>query len=288
MAAAPVPFRKMNGLGNTFVVVDARHAPLPLDAEAIRRIADPATGPGCDQFIALETSPAGADVFMRIVNADGGEVESCGNAARCVAALVADEVGRDTVSIETRGGLLNARMNADGTVSVDMGVPRFAWNEIPLAEEFHDTRAIELQIGPIDAPILHSPSVVNVGNPHAIFWVDDVEAFDLARLGPLIENHPMFPQRVNVSLARIADRQSIVLKVWERGAGLTRACGTAACAAGVAAARLRRTERQVTVTLPGGPLGIHWRESDDHILMTGAWSLDGEGELAPESGAAVA
>jgi diaminopimelate epimerase len=275
----PLPFSRMNGLGNTFVIVDGRQEPVRLSPDQIRRIADPATGPGCDQFIAMERSPAGADVWMRIVNADGGEVESCGNAARCIAALVAGETGRDTVAIETRGGLLAAVVNPDGTVTVDMGRPRFRWDEIPLAEEFHDTRTIEVQIGPIDAPVLHSPSVVNVGNPHAIFWVDDTEAYDLARLGPMIENHPMFPNRINVSLARITGAESMVLRVWERGAGLTRACGTAACAAAVAAARKQLTGRSVTVTLPGGPLHIEWRESDDHILMTGPVAHEEDGVL---------
>ena len=150
-----------------------------------------------------------------------------------------------------------------------MGAPRFRWNEIPLAEEFRDTRAIELQVGPIDAPVLHSPSVANIGNPHAIFWVDDVNAIDLGRVGPLLENHPIFPERANISLAHVTARDHIVLRTWERGAGLTRACGTAACATLASAARTKRTGRAVTVTLPGGDLLIEWRERDDHVLMTG-------------------
>lgn len=276
-----VPFRKMNGLGNDFVIVDARSGLVRLTAEQIRRVADRDNGPGCDQFIELEPSESGADVFMRIVNSDGGEVESCGNAARCVAHLLAQDLGRGEVTIETRGGMLSAQVNADGTVTVDMGRPRFAWDEIPLAEEFHDTRAIELQIGPIDAPILHSPSVVNVGNPHVIFWVEDVDAFDLGRLGPMIENHPIFPDRVNVSLAEVSGPDALRLRVWERGVGLTRACGTAACAAAVAAARKRLTGRSVSVALPGGTLGIEWRESDDRILMTGPVTYDYDGVLDP-------
>ena len=162
-----------------------------------------------------------------------------------------------------------------------MGKPRFAWNEIPLAEEFHDTRAIELQIGPIDKPILHSPSVVSMGNPHAIFWVDDVDAYDLGKIGPLLENHPMFPERANISLAHVRSREHIVVRTWERGAGLTKACGSAACAAAVAAARLRRTGRKVTVTLPGGDLSIEWRERDDHVLMTGPVAYEYEGRFDP-------
>ena len=164
-----------------------------------------------------------------------------------------------------------------------MGPPRFKWNEIPLAEEFRDTRAIELQIGPIDKPVLHSPSVVNMGNPHAIFWVDDVNAYELAKFGPLLENHPIFPERANITLAHIVSREHIVIRTWERGAGLTKACGSAACAAAVAAARLKRTNRKVKVTLPGGELTIDWRESDDHVLMTGPVEFEFAGKFDPEA-----
>src|SRR6478672_6321510 len=197
-----VRFRKMNGLGNDFVVLDVRAHALALKAAQIAAIADRKRGIGCDQVIALEPS-RNADVFMRIWNADGGEVGACGNAARCVAALVAAERNAANVRIETESGVVGAVVNADSSVTVDMGAPRFAWNEIPLAEPFHDTRRIELQIGPIDAPVLHSPSAVNMGNPHAIFWVDDVEAYDLARIGSLLENHPIFPERANISLANV-------------------------------------------------------------------------------------
>jgi diaminopimelate epimerase len=160
-----------------------------------------------------------------------------------------------------------------------MGAPRFGWREIPLSEEFRDTRMIELQIGPIDAPVLHSPSVVNVGNPHCVFWVKDVEAHDLARLGPMLENHPMFPERANISLAQVTSPSSLTVRVWERGAGLTRACGTAACAAAVCAARKRLTGREAAVTLPGGVLDIAWREHDDHMLMTGPFAYEFDGVL---------
>ena len=272
------PFRKMNGLGNDFVVLDGRAPPLDLGTEAVKAIADRQAGIGCDQLIALETSKT-ADVFMRIWNADGGEVAACGNAARCVAALVAKERGRPDVKIETEAGVLEATVNNDGTVTVDMGAPRFGWEEIPLAEPFADTRYIELQVGPIDAPVLHSPSVVNVGNPHCIFFVDNVEAYDLARFGPMLEHHPLFPERANISLAQVTAPGALKLRTWERGAGLTQACGTAACAVAVAAARLKRTGRKVKVSLPGGDLLIEWRESDGHILMTGPYSLDFEGTL---------
>ena len=271
-------FRKMNGLGNDFVVLDGRARPLSLGTEAVKAIADRQAGIGCDQLIALEPSKQ-ADVFMRIWNADGGEVAACGNAARCVAALVAEERGRAYVKVETEAGVLDATVNKDGTVTVDMGAPRFDWQDIPLAEPFADTRYIELQVGPIDAPVLHSPSVVNVGNPHCIFFVDDVDAYDLERFGPMLEHHPLFPERANISLAHVTAPDALKLRTWERGAGLTQACGTAACASAVAAARLKRTGRKVKVSLPGGDLLIEWRESDGHILMTGPYSLDFEGTL---------
>lgn len=275
-----IPLRKMNGLGNDFAILDARARALVLSRQAAAAIADREGGIGCDQVIVLEPS-ARADVRMRIYNADGGEVEACGNASRCVAALVAAERARADVTIEAGAAVLLAHVNGDGTATVDMGTPRLRWDEIPLAEPFHDTRAIELQVGPIDRPVLHSPSVVNVGNPHCIFWVDDVEAHDLARIGPLLEHHPLFPERANISLAQVTGSDAIRLRTWERGAGLTRACGTAACAAAVAAARKRLTGRRVVVTLPGGPLTIEWRQSDGHVLMTGAYALDYEGVFEP-------
>jgi diaminopimelate epimerase len=277
----PIPFRKMNGLGNDFVVLDARARPLPIGPEAVRAIADRKEGIGCDQIIALEPSRH-ADVFMRIWNADGGQVGACGNAARCVAALIAAERGGNAVSIETESGMLGSTVNADGSVTIDMGAPRFAWDEIPLAEPFHDTRRIELQIGPIDDPVLHSPSAVNVGNPHCIFFVDDVEAHDLARFGPMLEHHPLFPERANISLVQVLGPAHVKIRTWERGAGLTRACGTAACASAVAAARRELTGRKVKVSLPGGDLVIEWREGDGHILMTGPYALDYEGALPEE------
>ncbi len=278
MQAQSIPFRKMNGLGNDFVVLDARKCALPLGADALRAIADRKEGIGCDQIIALEPSLK-ADVFMRIWNADGGEVGACGNAARCVAGLLAAECGRPGVSIETESGVLAASVNRDGSVTIDMGEPRFAWNQIPLSEPFHDTRRIELQVGPIDDPVLHSPSVVNVGNPHALFFVEDVEAYDLAKFGPMLEHHPLFPERANISLVQVLGSDHIKVRTWERGAGLTLACGTAACAAAVAAVRRGLPGRKIRVTLPGGELLIEWREGDRHILMTGPYALDFEGAL---------
>lgn len=271
-------FYKMHGLGNDFVVVDGRADALALTPDAVRAIADRKEGVGCDQLIALERSEA-ADVFMRIWNADGGEVAACGNAARCVAAVVAQEQGRPDVTIETEDQVLGARVGADGLVTIDMGEPRLRWDQIPLAEEFHDTRRIELQAGPIDAPVLHSPAVVNVGNPHAVFFVDDVEAADLARIGPMLEHHPLFPERANISVVQVLSSDHVKVRTWERGAGLTRACGTAACASAVAAIRRDLTGRKVRTTLPGGDLVIEWRESDGHVLMTGPFALDFEGTL---------
>jgi diaminopimelate epimerase len=276
-----IGFRKMNGLGNDFVVLDARSRALGLGSDVVRAIADRKEGIGCDQIIALEPSRK-ADVFMRIWNADGGEVGACGNAARCVAALVAAERGEPKVSIETESAVLGATINGDGTATVDMGSPRFAWDEIPLSEPFHDTRRIELQVGPIDAPVLHTPSVVNVGNPHCLFFVDDVAAHDLARFGSMLEHHPLFPERANISLVQVTGPDALKVRTWERGAGLTRACGTAACAAAVAAARLELVGRKVRVSLPGGDLNIEWRECDGHILMTGPYALDFEGTLPEE------
>lgn len=279
---AGVPYLKMNGLGNDFVVVDARADGRRFTPEAVRAITDRVKGVGADQFIVMEKPAAdGVDVFMRIYNCDGGEIDACGNATRCVAALVAEELGKRAIMLQTNAGLLAATVT-DDLVTVDMGKPRFDWDQIPLSEEFADTTGIELQIGPIDAPILHTPSVVNVGNPHAIFWVSDIAAYDLGRFGPLLENHPIFPERANISLAQVMSPEHIKVRVWERGAGLTLACGTAACAVGVAAARKGLTGRKATVELPGGPLEIDWRASDGHILMTGTWSLDGEGVLPDE------
>jgi diaminopimelate epimerase len=278
-ALANHPFIKMNGLGNEILVVDLRDgSPAPTNDEA-RAIHE--SGLTFDQLMTIEPG-RGTDISTRIFNNDGSEAFACGNGTRCIAWLVMQESGKDLLTINSKAGSLIATAgHAPQTVTVDMGAPRFGWQDIPLSEEFRDTRAIELQIGPIDAPVLHSPSVVNVGNPHAIFWVDDVDAHDLGRFGPLLENHPIFPERANISLAHVTAKDAITLKVWERGAGLTRACGTAACAAAVAAARTHRTGRSVTVTLPGGPLHILWRETDDHILMTGPVETEFEGRFDP-------
>lgn len=280
-ALADHAFVKMNGIGNEIVVVDMRARGGTIKPEEARAAAAPGGAP-YDQLMALYPSRTpGTDAFIRIYNNDGSEAGACGNGMRCVADLVSKESGKDALTFETKAGILNCWKNADGLFTVDMGVPRFKWNEIPLAEEFRDTRFIELQIGPIDKPVLHSPSVVSMGNPHAIFWVDDVNAYDLARFGPLLENHPIFPERANITLAHIVARDRIIIRTWERGAGLTKACGSAACAAAVAAARLKRTDRKAKVSLPGGELTIEWREKDDHVLMTGPVEFEFNGRFDP-------
>src|SRR6185503_6051859 len=196
-------FVKMNGLGNEIVVVDMRATPAPIAAEDARAAAQPAGAP-YDQMMALyPPRTAGTDSYVRIFNNDGSEAGACGNGMRCVASLITEETGKDKLTFEVDGRVLNTWKNADGQFSVDMGAPKFGWKDIPLAEEFRDTRAIELQIGPIDKPILHSPSVVSMGNPHAIFWVDDVNAYDLGKFGPMLENHPIFPQRANITLCAV-------------------------------------------------------------------------------------
>jgi diaminopimelate epimerase len=284
-ALAGYSFVKMNGLGNEIVAVDMRQAPAAISSAEARAVAQ---GVPYDQLMALyPPRAAGIAATVRIYNNDGSESGACGNGMRCIADILFRETGQDAVTFETRAGLINC-WKAGGLITVDMGPPRFAWDQIPLAEEFRDTRAIELQIGPIDAPILHSPAVVNMGNPHAVFWVDDVAAYDLARIGSLLEHHPIFPERANITLARVASREHIVIRTWERGAGLTKACGSAACAAAVCAARTRRTGRKVTVTLPGGDLKVDWREPDDHVLMTGPVEYEFDGRFDPALFAAAA
>lgn len=274
----PIPFRKMNGLGNDFVVIDARQRPLSLTDAQARAIADRSRGVGCDQVIVMERSDR-ADVRMRIWNAEGGEVESCGNASRCIADIVMGETGQSTASIDTKGGFLVAKQAGKQLVTIDQGRPRFAWNEIPLSEKFADTRHIELSVGPIEAPLMHSPSVVNVGNPHCIFWVKDLNVVDLAKVGPMLEHHPLFPQRINVELAKVEARDHVTLKVWERGAGLTQACGTAACATMAAGHRIRIIDSRCRISLPGGDLFMAVNEDNGHVLMTGPVAYEYEGKL---------
>ena len=286
-ALANHAFAKMNGIGNEIVVIDLRDAKgtaTPADARAV------AAHVPYDQLMVLERPRLeGTEAFIRIYNNDGSEAGACGNGMRCVVRRLFEATGQTSAAFETKAGLLSCWQGASpGLYTVDMGAPKFGWQDIPLAEEFRDTRYIELQIGPIDAPLLHSPSVVSMGNPHAIFWVDDVNAYDLGRFGPLLENHPIFPERANITLAHIVDRDHITIRTWERGAGLTKACGSAACATAVAAARLKRVNRVVDIALPGGDLSIEWRERDDHVLMTGTATFEYEGRFDPALFANVA
>jgi diaminopimelate epimerase len=273
------PFVKMNGIGNDIVVIDLRSDSAPVTEADARAIARKDAVP-FDQLMALyPPRVAGTDAYVRIYNSDGSEAQACGNGMRCVVSRDVKRTGKHAFVYETRAGLIPAHFENENTITVDMGKPRFDWRDIPLAEEFRDTRMIELQIGPIDAPVLHSPSAVSMGNPHAVFWVDDPYAYDLEKFGPLLENHPIFPERANISLAHVKDREHIVMRTWERGAGLTKACGSAACAVAVSAARTKRTGRKVHLALPGGNLFIEWRESDDHVLMTGPSEFEFEGVL---------
>jgi len=287
-ALANHAFAKMNGIGNEIVVLDLRDSRHVVTADEARAVASQVP---YDQLMVLQPPRYdGTEAFIRIYNNDGSEAGACGNGMRCVVRRLFEQTGQQTATFETGAGLLNCWQGpAPDLYTVDMGVPKFGWQDIPLAEEFRDTRYIELQIGPIDKPILHSPSVVSIGNPHAVFWVDDdVNAYDLERFGPLLENHPIFPERANITLAHVIDRDHIIIRTWERGAGLTKACGSAACATAVAAARLKRANRTVRITLPGGDLMIEWRERDDHVLMTGTATFEYEGNFDPSLFASVA
>lgn len=279
-----VPFLKMNGLGNQIIVADMRgRADRVTPAAAIAINA--ATGTKFDQIMAIHNPRTpGTAYYVEIINADGSLAQACGNGMRCVVQFLASEGNGKSFTFETLAGILFGEEHDDGLITVDMGTPKLAWYDIPLAEEFADTRKIELQIGPIDAPVLHSPSVASMGNPHATFWVhDDVWSYALDRFGPMLENHPIFPERANISIAQVLTPERIILRTWERGAGLTQACGTAACAAVVNGARTRRTARKAIVTLPGGDLTVEWR-GDDHVVMTGPAELEWTGTLDPATG----
>jgi len=271
-------FTKMHGLGNDFVIIDARVRPVVLDEQRARALADRHTGIGCDQVIVIEPAGNGADAFMRIRNADGGEVAACGNAARCVASIVAAETGRATTRIETLAGMLEAEVRDAQTVTVNMGEPELEWRRIPLSRE-QDTLRLDVASGPLD-----NPAAVNMGNPHAVFFVDDAEAIDLAAVGPGLEHHPMFPERANIGVAQMLAADRLRLRVWERGVGITLACGTGACAAAVAAHRRGLAGRAVEVVLDGGKLAIEWRD-DGHVLMTGPVAVSFSGRIEDGHGA---
>ncbi|WP_085906741.1 diaminopimelate epimerase [Kiloniella majae] len=269
-------FVKMHGLGNDFVVIDARKEAFTPTEDQSRLIADRRFGIGCDQFIVIEKSQnPDANAFMRIKNADGSEVGACGNATRCIASILMSETGQDTVIVETLAGLLQVSKEENGLITANMGPALLDWKDIPLSEE-RDT----LNTG-IKLPPLRNPVCVNMGNPHAVFFVEDAEAIELEALGPRLEHHPLFPERANISVASLIGENHIRLRVFERGVGITSACGSGACAAAVAAARRGLTDRQVQVDLDGGPLYIHWQENGT-VLMTGPVSKAFEGHIAPE------
>ena len=265
--------RKMNGAGNRFILIDVRGQAgfLEIGPETVRRWA---RQHAFDQLLALEDSDTG-DAFMRIWNADGDQVGACGNGTRAAGWVLLQESGADTVAIATAGGLLFARNAGEMQVSVDMGQPRLGWQNIPLAREL-DT--VEMDVGfEAGGVAIERPGAVNMGNPHAVFFIRDVEAFPVGQLGPEVELDPVFPEKVNASFAQIYDRSHIRLRVWERGVGITAACGTAACATLVAAHRRGLAERKASIMADGGELIIEWRESDNHVIMTGP--VEDEGEI---------
>ncbi len=279
-------FLKMNGLGNDFVVVQTLTQSFDPTPEEIRAIAKRDGGIGCDQVIAIDPPKAeGASAYVRFWNSDGEETGACGNGTRCVAWLLMQSAGKTEVAFDTVAGRLSGVAAGEKLVTVDMGPPRLEWNQIPLSEEM-DTARVELQVGPIDAPWVHTPVCVSMGNPHVVFFVDAPVSDEFAtKTGSLVEHHPMFPEGVNVGFAHVESRDHIRLKVWERGAGLTAACGTGACAAQVAAVRRGLTDRKAKVEFESGALTIEWRESDGHVIMTGPVSMDFAGKL-PEAVAA--
>ena len=273
---------RMNGAGNAFIVIDAMETPFRPSEDEVRRLASDEAGlGGFDQLIAVEKSREG-DAFMRVWNSDGSLVETCGNALRCVGWLMLDATEKSEVKIDTLAGPTLARAAEDRNglhqVTVDMGQPRLDWQQIPLAEEM-DTRGIELQVGPIDAPLVHTPGAVSMGNPHVVFFTDRQDDTFVRGTGSLIEHHPLFPEGVNVGFANVLDRETIRLRVWERGAGLTLACGTGACGAMVAASRRGLIDRSARMILDGGELFVQWDEASNHVFMTGPIEIELTGQL---------
>lgn len=265
-------FIKMHGLGNDFAIFDGRESGLALTPVQVRALCDRRTGIGCDQLIIILPPQSGGDACLQIYNADGGEVDACGNATRCIGHLLILETKKSVIVLETNAGKLTAQKAGKG-ICVDMGAPLLEWQKIPLARA-EDTLSL-----PVVAGLLKNPVAVSMGNPHAVFFTDDVESIALEQWGPVIENDPLFPKKTNVEFATVIDPQTIRMRVWERGAGVTRACGTGACAVGVAAVRKGLAERKVTVILDGGTLDIEWRESDGHVMMTGAVAESYRGEI---------
>jgi diaminopimelate epimerase len=271
-------FLKMHGLGNDFVIFDARTFPVPVDPAAARAIADRKRGIGCDQVIVMDPAKNGAAAFMRIFNADGSEVESCGNAARCVAYLMMAERETDHIQITSASGPLLCSGSGADAVTVDMGAPRLDWREIPMAQAV-DTQSFALEVPGFSDPWLRSAAAVSMGNPHCVLFVQNAQNAPVATLGPALERHPWFPSRTNVEFVEPRPDGALRMRVWERGAGITLACGTGACAAAVAANLRGIAGRRVKLILDGGELDIDWRESDDHVLMTGPARFSFAGEV---------
>lgn len=271
------PFVKMNGLGNEILVLDLRDGEAEVTAADARALARPGVLPFDQAMVLYPPRRADTAAFVRILNNDGSESAACGNGTRCIAAEEAGRTGEPHILFESAAGLLDCRVHADGTVSVDMGAPRLSWREIPLSHDVGDTAAVIVP----GFEALGPASLVSMGNPHAVFFVPDADAVDVAGLGAALERHPLFPEKANISFASLKGPDDILLHVWERGAGRTRACGTAACATAVSAARTGRTGRAVRVRLPGGDLAIEWRAGDDHVLMTGPVTYEFRGEITP-------
>jgi diaminopimelate epimerase len=271
-------FLKMHGCGNDFVVLDARAAALGVTPKRAAAIADRRLGIGCDQLIIIEAPPgdSGADAFMRIRNPDGSEAGACGNATRCVVDVLHRETGHRRQVIRTNAGNLPSEVLEDGRITVDMGAPKIGWRDVPLARAM-DTLHVDLA----EAPVA-DPAAASMGNPHATFFVADLDAVPITTIGPRLEHADVFPERANIGFVQVLSRDHIRLRVWERGAGLTLACGSGACAAVVNAARRGLTARAARVDLDGGTLDIDWRESDGHVLMTGpvATAFSGTIDLA--------
>jgi len=274
----------MNGAGNRFAVFDARHNPdFVIGEQKVQTICAPGSSvmgdKGADQLIIMRApKSSGADIFMEIWNQQGFQVDACGNATRCIAWLYMRDEDTTSMVVETNDGLLLCASAGENNIAVDMGPPKLEWQQIPLKEVMH-THHVDVKLGPIDNPVLHNPGAVNMGNPHCVFFVKDFETAKPDKVGPMVEYHPLFPEQVNVGFARIDANDKIRLKVWERGVGMTLACGTGACAAVVAAVRQKRTARKVEVEVDGGTLYIEWRESDDHVIMTGPVELESEGVI---------
>lgn len=275
----PIAYRKMNGTGNAILVLDLRGRQDELRADTVRALAAGRTT-AFDQLMAIRTAERpNTDANVVIFNRDGSTAGTCGNGARCVAAMLMEETGRSETRFDVNAGPVDARrLPGTDRIAVDMGTPRFGWDEVPLARPVVDTKAIDFEFAVPGRPPLRNPGVLSMGNPHVVFFVTDADAYDLATVGPAIENHPLFPDRANVSIAEVTGPDRIKLRVWERGAGATLACGSAACATAVAAARTGRTGRRVVLELPGGQLEVEWR-ADDHVILIGTWELESKGEL---------